>query len=276
MTTSAIAATAMALGLAFFLTGCGGADETSQSLSESIRADVAKGDSPETLGRLATYLQEHPDAEIDADLIDETADLLVRNMPAVRKTIADPGSPPSLDTDPDGLLRVVLQVADDKAEARAVLDAVTTSAIDETERVTAAYVADPSTSVRLDAALADSMVASAALATALGVDSYETPADLMDVLAYLVDGTAPSDLAPGVPLAVRTIVAANYLHAPEGSLSGALAERPRFDQPGVVDEIPKWTDSTKSPIPAAIIPGTAEALENSWSAGEDLAIAAQK
>ncbi|GGU38770.1 hypothetical protein [Nocardioides albus] len=276
MKKSAIAATAVALGLASFLTGCGDADEASSSLSESIRADVAKDDSPETLGRLATYLQEHPDAEIDADLIDETADLLVHNMPAVRKTIADPGSPSSLDTDPEGLLRVVHQVADDEAEAKAVLKAVTTSAIDETEKATAAYVADPSTSARLDAALADSMVASGALATALGVDSYETPADLTAVLAYLVDGTEPSDLAPGVPLSIRTIVAANYLHAPEESLSSALAGRPRFDQPGVVDEIPRWTDSTKSPIPAANLPGTAEALENSWSAGEDLAIAARQ
>lgn len=258
------------------LSGCGGADKESATLSSSVREDLANDDSPETLSRLATYLQEHPDAEIDADLLDEAGDLLVRNMAAVRKTIADSGGPSSLDTDPDGLLRVVLQVADDEAEAEAVLSAVTTSAIDETEKATAAYLADPSTSARLDASLADSMVASGALATALGVDSYETPADVTDVLAYLVDGTEPSDLAPGVPLAIRTIVASNYLHAPEATLSSALAGRPRYDQPGVVDEIQKWTDSTKSPFPAANLPGTAEALETSWGAGEDLAIAARK
>ncbi|MEU0316613.1 hypothetical protein [Nocardioides sp. NPDC006273] len=269
-------ASAIALALVVALGGCGGADKKSETLSPSVREDLAKDDSPETLGRLATYLQEHPDAEIDADLIDEAADLLVQSMPAVRETIADSGSPSSLDTDPGGLLRVALQVADDEAEAKAVLNAVTASAIDETEKATAAYVTTPSTSARLDASLADSMVASGALATALGVDSYETPADLTDVLAYLVDGTEPSDLAPGVPLAIRTIVAANYLHAPEESLSSALAGRPRFDQPGVVDEIPKWTDSTTSPIPAANLPGTAEALETSWGAGEDLANAARQ
>jgi hypothetical protein len=197
-------------------------------------------------------------------------------MPAVRATIADSGSPSSLDTDPYGLLRVVLQVADDETEAKSVLSTVTTSAIDETAKATTAYLANPATSARLDALLADSMVASGALATALGVDSYETPADLTAVLTYIVDGTEPPNLAPGVPLAIRAVVAANYLHAPEESLSGALAGRPRFDQPGVVDEIPKWTDSTESPIPAAILPGTAEALETNWNTGEDLAIDARK
>lgn len=274
--TPSITAIAVALCLALLLTGCGDADGASPTLGESLREDVAKDHSSETLVRLATYLQEHPDAEIDADLLDDAGDLLVRYMPAVRKTIGDSGSPTSLDTGPDGLLRVALQVADDEAEAEAVLSAVTTSAIDETAKATAAYVANPSTSARLDALLAYSMVASGALATSLGVDSYETPADLADVLAYIVDGTQPSDLAPGVPLAIRTVAAANYLHAPEESLSGALAGRPRFDQPGVVGEIPRWTDSAQSPIPAAILPGTAEALETSWNTGEDLALAAQK
>lgn len=110
----------------------------------------------------------------------------------------------------------------------------------------------------------------------MGVDSYETPADLTDVLAYIGDGTKPSDLAPGGPLAIRTVVAANYLHQPEESLSRALAGRPRFDQPGVVGEIRNCTEPTESPIAAAILPGTAEVLETSWDAGEDPAIAARK
>lgn len=276
MKSSLITLGAIVLGLAICLSGCSDADEGSAALSQSLREDVAQDDSPETLARLATYLQEHPDAEIDSDLRDEVADLLIGNMSRVRKTIADAGSPGSLDTDPDGLLRVVTQVAVDDAEAKSVLGAVTTSSIDEIDEATAAYVRSPSSSARLDVSLADSMVASSALATALGVDSYETPANTSDVLAYLIDGTKPSDLAPGKPLAIQTIVASSYLHAPDESLTGALAGRPRFDQAGVVDEILKWSDSAKSPIPAANLPGIAESLETSWSKGEDLAIAAAK
>lgn len=273
---SLITAGAIALSLMISLSGCGESDGDPSTLSASLRKDVAKDDSPETLARLATYLHEHPDVDIDSDLRDEVASMLVGNMPVIRKTIADAGSPTSLDADPDGLLRVVSQVATDDAEAKSVLVAVTTSSIDELDEATSAYIASPSTTARLDASLADSMVASAALATALGVDSYETPADTVDVLAYLVDGTEPSDLTPGIPLAIRTIVASTYLHAPEESLTGALAGRPRFDRPGVIDEVQRWIESERSPIPAANLPGTAESLETSWGAGEDMAIAARK
>lgn len=271
-----ITAGAIALSLTISLSGCGDTGGDLSTLSASLREDVAKDGSPETLARLATYLHEHPDVEIDSDLRDEVTSMLVGNMPAIRKTIADAGSPTSLDADPDGLLRVVTQVAADDTEAKSVLVAVTKSAIDETDKATGAYIASPSTNARLDASLADSMVASGALATALGVERYGTPADTVDVLAYLVDGKEPSDLAPGVPLAIRTIVASNYLHAPDDALTGALAGRPRFDQPGVMDAIHRWIKSARSPIPAWNLPGTAESLETSWGTGEDLAIAARK
>lgn len=277
MRASLVTAGSIVLGLAICLSGCGQAEEGPSTLSKSLREAVAKDDSPETLTRLATYLHEHPDAEIESDLRDEVADLLVGNLSSVRKTIADSGSPGGLkEADPDGLLRAVTQVGADDAEAKSVLEAVTTSSIDEIDDATAAYVKTPSDSARLDVTLADSMVASSALATALGVESYETPASTTDVFAYLVDGRTPSNLAPGKPLAIQTIIASSYVHAPMASLTGALAGRPRFDQPGVMDEIRKWIDSAKSPIPAANLPGIAESLETSWGKGEDLAIAAGK
>lgn len=265
--------------LLVLLAGCGNDANEQPTLSSSLRSEVAEDKSPETLTRLATYLQEHPEVEIDPDLRDETATLLVENMAAVRKSIADPGSPTSLKADPEALLRVAIQVEKDDTAAEAVLSAVTTSSIDEVDEATKAYVTSrqgPGDDGRFESSLADSSRSSGALATALGVDTYETEADAVDVFAYLVDQKRPTDLVAGVPLTARTIIASNYLNAPADTLTGAVAERPRYDETGVIDAIYKWEESDSSPIPLGNVSGFSEYAENQWSNGEELAIAARK
>lgn len=270
--TAALAIVLAALG------GCG-SDAEAPTLSDSLHDEVTTDDSPEALTRLATQLHTHPDTEIDSDLREATAGLLVANMASVRKTIADPGSPTSLKSEPEALLLVAIQVAEDDAAARSVLSAVTTSSIDEVDEATKAYVTShqsPGDDGRFEASIADSSRASGALATALGVDSYETEADVVDVFAYLVDNREPTGLVAGVPLTARTIIASNYLNAPASTLTGTVAKRPRYDQAGVIDAVYKWEESESSPIPLGNVPGISENAENQWSKGEDLAIAARK
>lgn len=261
------------------LAGCGSDADERPTLSSSLRSEVAEDKSPETLTRLATYLQEHRDVEIDSDLRDEAAALLVENMDVVRKSIADPGSPTSLEAEPEAVLRVAIQVKGDDAAAKSVLAAVTTSSIDEVDEATKTYVTSqqgPGDDGRFESSIADSSRASGALATALGVEGYESEADIVDVFAYLVDQKEPADLVAGVPLTARTIIASNYLNAPASTLSGAVAKRPRYDQTGVIDAVYKWEESESSPIPLGNVPGISENAENQWSKGEDLAIAARK
>lgn len=256
-------------------TSCGtnSEDQFPAELRDQVTSAASPQDSEQAIEELSEYVGDEAGASIDADLRADVADLLVRNISAVRETLADHDSPPALNTDPQALVALISETALDESSAKKIGRATNSSGLTETDKAVQHFMnAQPENEeaalASLQADLEDTARASGAIRGALPEMDDAEDISTLDLETFLKT-KEPSALptTPTLDLMDRSILLATYLHAPESALPSELADRPALDSERRIDAFSAWVEGSSAPITLNDVQGLHEYLESAWTRG---------